>query len=283
MRAQRLRADIKDLSYLPESEIGDQLDGLLRSGKLADFMAHTVKAVELNPHILLAYAWVFYMALFSGGRFLRAALIEAGGEKAYFWKRQPLPVSNVTCPRRNSPPEVDTKAMAQFFLSSEAKNGVEPLHMSPGLRFFNFAGDKDGDDIKVEFKKRFSEVETLLTRDEKDHIIAEADRIFNFMVEIVLDMDGVMARVQNPKEVRDLRRHPMVANRDGTAVPDKVLIPAENQEKKAPGGRCPSKDPTPFMSESANKHLRSFWTDWLTSIVPMALCIVLTSWYYAVK
>ena len=62
---------------------------------------------------------------------------------------------------------------------------------TPGLQFFNFAGDEDGEGIKLEFKKRFKEVEALLTSGEKEDIITEAEYIFKFMVEIVNELDVI--------------------------------------------------------------------------------------------
>lgn len=52
------------------------------SPRLSAFLAHTRRSVAKNPHVLLAYAWVLYMALFSGGRFILATLESAGPE---FW------------------------------------------------------------------------------------------------------------------------------------------------------------------------------------------------------
>lgn len=52
------------------------------SPRLSAFLSHTRRSVAKNPHVLLAYAWVLYMALFSGGRFILATLESAGPE---FW------------------------------------------------------------------------------------------------------------------------------------------------------------------------------------------------------
>ncbi|KAK1828276.1 hypothetical protein QBC39DRAFT_265378 [Podospora conica] len=54
----------------------------LTSPRLAAFLSHTRRSVASRPHVLLAYAWVLYMALFSGGRFILATLESAGPE---FW------------------------------------------------------------------------------------------------------------------------------------------------------------------------------------------------------
>lgn len=74
IRAGRLREDIRTLSTYPEEKVDEQLRRIAGQGKLADFITHTKKSVAENPHVLIAYTWVLYMALFSGGRILRASL-----------------------------------------------------------------------------------------------------------------------------------------------------------------------------------------------------------------
>jgi hypothetical protein len=112
------------------------------------------------------------MALFSGGRYLRASLKTAGPD---FWLQSStkVPSDEYTGPG---------KAMTQ------------PLH-----QFFNFPGNEDGEDIKREFKKRIADVDNLISNKEKDEIVKEAQHIFNFMVGIVEDLDAVC----NTKGVQD--------------------------------------------------------------------------------
>jgi hypothetical protein len=193
--------------------------------------------------------------------------------------------------------------------------------MVPGLQFFNFAGDADGEDIKLEFKKRITEAEILLTRAEKEDIITEAEYIFKFMLEIVSDLDRVMAaRKENIMAIGESR--PLSASRDsGTVAHERLskrkkasLARQQNQRKPSyleilvdgpvakliqfrgtfptwnvvnPLGKRYSKEErgseTSRESESSAKdgwHSESLWTKWLTSLVPMVLCIVLGSWYY---
>lgn len=196
LRAGRLRADIRVLTGTPEHKIGEQLDAVARNGRLAAFMAHTTRSVDANPHVLLAYAWVLYMALFSGGRYLRASLKEAGGTND-FWYRDSSPVRPYSItqeakkPRRNSNCEADMKANPSR-PRSRTRSDSHASRMVPGLSFFNFVGEEDGEDIKREFKKRIAEAEVLLTEGEKEDIVQEAQDIFRFMVEMVEELDRVM-------------------------------------------------------------------------------------------
>ncbi|KAN0098505.1 heme oxygenase-like protein [Hyaloscypha variabilis] len=260
LRAQRLRTDIKDLTGFPESEIEGQLDISSGNGKLAEFVAHTKKTVGSSPHVLLAYAWVFYMALFSGGRYLRAALAEAGGEGTRFWALEP----SVT-------PVLEEHIADRSSARSKCQPGKRFVALIPGLQFFNFAGDFDGEDIKLEFKRRIAEVENLLTSGEKEHIIAEAENIFKYMVEIVLELDKVISlRTGGTLSVCEAGlNHPY----------DRVDIQKERVEQKPPSK--PQSKGGPASSPSNEKGTRYLpWKKWVTSLLPMVLCIVLTSWYY---
>jgi hypothetical protein len=64
--------------------------------------------------------------------------------------------------------------------------------MVPGLQFFHFLADADGEDIKVELEKRITETEILLTPGEKEDIITEAEESFKFMIKMVGELDSVL-------------------------------------------------------------------------------------------
>ena len=61
------------------------------------------------------------------------------------------------------------------------------------MQFFNFAGDEDGEDIKLEFKKIIMEAEILRTSGEKEDIITEAEYIFKSIVETVRELHSVVS------------------------------------------------------------------------------------------
>lgn len=276
LRTQRLGDDIRTLSGMSDSETQDLLDVVSRKGKLAEFITHTKKAVETNPHVLLAYAWVFYMALFSGGRYLRAALAEAGGEGAGFWVREsslaePFPVTKDAAarPRRSNTTKLDehTGSRPSSRSRSQYEKGVSTSIL--GLQFFNFVGDVDGEDIKLDFKKRVVEAEVLLTSEEKEDIIAEAENIFNFMVGVVLQLDSVMECTSTVETLSS----------STASVPPSQQ---DNVDSRPLGSDLSKGEPSSFMFGRGKdaKHLDSPRTKWLTSLVPMVLCILLTSWYY---
>jgi hypothetical protein len=63
--------------------------------------------------------------------------------------------------------------------------------------FFHFPGDEDGD-IKRCFKRCFTKAEALLSDQEKDDIVCEAQYIFAFLVELIGEMDHEqLSRRQN--------------------------------------------------------------------------------------
>ncbi|KAK3984801.1 hypothetical protein QBC44DRAFT_336362 [Cladorrhinum sp. PSN332] len=171
-RSESLLGDIGAMSGWSEEEVrgnvGKAAEG---SGRLKEFVAHINRSIEKNPEVLLAYAWVLYMALFSGGRFIRSSLEGAGVE---FWgkKSDPVPPLNIAC-------KIPT---------ASSSSGVDGLPLS----FFRFATPRDGEDLKIEFKKRFLACgESLLTQKERDRVVRESLCIFENMNLLVGQLDGV--------------------------------------------------------------------------------------------
>jgi hypothetical protein len=119
-------------------------------------VAHIRRSVSKQPHVLLAYAWVLYMALFSGGRFIRATLESAG---------------------------------AHGFWTDGRQERTVPVH-GP-LDFFHFPTPQDGEDLKHEFKQRLANMGTLLTEGERDDIVKEAICIFESMILVISQLDDV--------------------------------------------------------------------------------------------
>lgn len=156
VRSGRLK---KDLEYLLDLHSTD-LEVLLAkySGdKVAAFCTHIRKSVNEKPWTLVAYAWCFYMAVFSGGRWIRAGLLRAGDG---FW-----------------PPQTP-------------EDGI-PL-ADRGLSFWHFPGLHDGEDIKAEFKLRLEAAEHLFTDDQRVDVIEEAKNIFQLCAEVVYELDDMV-------------------------------------------------------------------------------------------
>lgn len=186
-RSNRLLADIRSLSGLSEDEVRKQVAAVSKSGELAEFTDHIKQAVGRNPHVLLAYSWVLYMALFSGGRYIRASLHAAGPA---FWTRSTVEeqLDTAESPAPRHPPYKSTKLDIDSF-------------NTPGLSFFNFRGDQDGEDIKIEFKKRFGQTESILNHQERQDIVQEAQMIFSYMISLVNDLDSMSREVAEQEKL----------------------------------------------------------------------------------
>ncbi|KAL8805205.1 MAG: hypothetical protein Q9182_002080 [Xanthomendoza sp. 2 TL-2023] len=120
--------------------------------RLEAFKQHIRKSLAHKPHLLIAYTWIFYMALFSGGRYIRSKLR-----------------IGFTSPH--------ISALSQRQLDEQA-----------GLSFWNFPGDLDGEDLKTDFKARIIALSDSLTETERDDIIAEGVHIMISLTGIVREV-----------------------------------------------------------------------------------------------
>lgn len=250
LRTGRLLADIRVLANIPDHKIDSRLAEIACSGPLSEFLAHTRAAVEASPHVLLAYAWVLYMALFSGGRYLRAALKEAGGDGTAFWDRASSPIRPYSIDDSFVPPRSTSRTHSPSE-SSTASTRPRPADHSPsrpsrsaaGLQFFNFVGSQDGEDLKTEFKKRIAEAEMLLTTREKDDVVLEAEHIFTYMIKLVHQLDIAMGTQEDDLETSatptsPARGRPLSASRDSVSVAKERIrrstLEREESEQRAP-------------------------------------------------
>ena len=170
MRADCLRADIRCLTGWSKDVVDEQIEIAAQKGNLKKLITHIKQSVGESPHVLLAYAWVLYMALFSGGRILRSSLEKAGPE---FWKTKCDPIMPLN------------KACAY----PDRSHATAP--MSERLRFFHFNTNQDGEDLKREFKRRLVEAEDLLTTSERARIVHEGIHVFENMIALVSQLDHV--------------------------------------------------------------------------------------------
>lgn len=117
-------------------------------------------AIRAKPHVVLAYAWVMYMALFNGGRIIRAQL---SGALPEFWE----------CSK--TPP-----------------NSEEGVHVtrSEHLQFWDFDDGRDGDNVKEELRKRVDTAAAQLTVSERVDVVDEAVRIYERLHELVDWLDA---------------------------------------------------------------------------------------------
>ncbi|KAB5550964.1 hypothetical protein GE09DRAFT_156627 [Coniochaeta sp. 2T2.1] len=167
LRSSRLRSDLRSLTGWSDPLLQSNLESTATStGRLGEVIAHIHRSASKHPHVLLAYAWVLYMALFSGGRFIRATLESAGTQEEGFW----------------------TSASSSSGMSNAKKVKV-PVH-GP-LDFFHFPTPQDGEDLKHEFKARLADVGRLLTAEERGHIVQEAVCIFENLILVINQLDDV--------------------------------------------------------------------------------------------
>ncbi|KAF1815659.1 heme oxygenase-like protein [Eremomyces bilateralis CBS 781.70] len=115
-----------------------------------------------KPHVLLAYAWTFYLAIFSGGRWIRSQLVASGPG---FWGADFDGESH---------PETDEKPCAQ-----ETK----------GLGLWCFEGGQDGEDIRAGFKSQFECIGNMLSEEQRVEVLEEAEVVFKACEDIVTELD----------------------------------------------------------------------------------------------
>lgn len=161
-RSGRLRRDLKTLTGLSETDLSVQLSQF-PGVKVQEYCAHIRKAVAQKPHVLVAYAWCYYMAVFSGGRWIRSELMKAGEG---FWR------------------------------GGEKRAGSDVPLGEAGLSFFSFPGTEDGEDIKAGFKERLAAAEDLFTAQEREEVVAEASEIFKYSTNLVRELDELLATSQ---------------------------------------------------------------------------------------
>ncbi|PSN65788.1 heme oxygenase-like protein [Corynespora cassiicola Philippines] len=161
-RSARLKADLESLTALHPTDLSVLL-AQYPGDKVGEFCLHMRRAVKQRPHVLVAYAWCFYMAVFSGGRWIRGELVK-GGEQ--FWRTN----------------------------TGIGAGGEETVSLGDkGLSFWNFDGELDGEDIKAEFKQRLALAEDLFTMDERIDVIEEAKTIFARCNGLVEELDSQLA------------------------------------------------------------------------------------------
>ena len=168
-RAGRLRRNLERLGANDKKEGGPRLKALIQ---------HITSSTSHKPHLLLAYTWLLYMALFSGGRYIRARLREAGRE---FW--------------------MTTRVEKEKEKEKGENIGIDEAVLS----FWNFDGEEDGEDSKVEFKQRFAEMEGWLTDEEREEVIQEAVYIMDSLLGVVKEISETVGS-KNPSR-RAAGRH----------------------------------------------------------------------------
>lgn len=188
MRTHRLKQDISDLTGWSDDVVQQQIEIVSKQSRLGEFVQHIHKAIENKPHVLVAYSYILFMALFAGGRFIRASL-EASGQE--FWDQVPSPVKPAKLPCQFvAKPAERASSLADDELSNISCHHAD--HTMP-LRFLHFKSAEDGEDLKREFKRRLLDLENILSDSEKHDIIQEGVCIFENMLRLVEQLDDVFS------------------------------------------------------------------------------------------
>lgn len=197
-RSGRIKNDLQYLSGLHPTDL-DVVLAQYPGEKVAEFCSHIRKSVGHKPHVLVAYAWCFYMAVFSGGRWIRGQLKEAGPD---FWTA-----------------ESRTKGKDSEVPSADK-----------GLSLWYFEGEDDGDSIKKAFNERLLLAETLFTSDERVDIIEEAKTIFRRCAELVHELDEKLGTdLQLLKQVKASQRHGQRAPPPSDDLKTHLVVPMVSQ------------------------------------------------------
>jgi len=184
LRDSRIRKDIEAMTGWSKDTVDQKIADVESRGPLGSFLEHIKKAIHDGPHVLIAYSYILYMALFSGGRFMRASLESAGEE---FWLQVPSPLRPNMLRCEMGHPEA-TDAYPQNDIARPSLQHPNP-HNS--LHFFNFPMSEDGEDLKREFKERLLAVECRLDPPEFSDVVEEGIKIFEHMLMVVEQLDHV--------------------------------------------------------------------------------------------
>ncbi|KAL8918367.1 MAG: hypothetical protein Q9208_007386 [Pyrenodesmia sp. 3 TL-2023] len=166
-RAKALENDIR--AFLPEPYRHPRRGSV---PKLEAFERHIEASLAQKPLLLVAYTWVFYMALFSGGRYIRSKLRAALG--------------------------------ASIESATSAKGD-----QAAGLSFWDFPGEHDGEDLKIEYKSRISAVSSQLTEQERADIVDEGVNIMILLTDVVREVAEVV-----PERALQLALETPISDRD---------------------------------------------------------------------
>lgn len=182
MRGDRLKADLKALTGWSDHVVDSQLEIASRTPALANMVDHMKVEIQNKPLLLITYTYIMYMALFAGGRFIRATLESTGDE---FWQTPLAPIKPTMQPCIPTPD-------FQENMNEEppTHNDSHKCHRLP-LSFFHFDTPHDGEDLKVEFKRRLRICEAALETKETHDVVQEATNIFEHMTSVVQQLESI--------------------------------------------------------------------------------------------
>lgn len=220
-RSDRLRADLKSITGWTDDILDLQINGVKGTGELSVFISHIKQVVRAKPHVLIAYSYNLFMALFAGGRFIRATLEKAGAE---FWQIVPETIKPTM-----QPCEADSSidsSLEQIEEDNHSKNLLP-------LRFWAFDSENDGEDLKQEYKSKMLQWESELAAEEREDILQESVYILESIGLLVGQLDAVCSAVQDEETpVVQIPMRPSLAGllggtQFGARLRDSLLIARE--------------------------------------------------------
>ncbi|KAI1377232.1 hypothetical protein F4677DRAFT_49089 [Hypoxylon crocopeplum] len=246
-RSAALHRDLASLTGGSPDLVTEKIaEAVAESSVVAAFIAHIKSATAAKPHVLVAYGFVLYMAIFSGGRFIRASL-ERVDRASGFW----VPLLTLAEPEAAGMPgrtyafaledgEGRIEAQERRRRDVLQWRGEEEGEMARPLDFFRFDTPADGEDLRTAFKARLAQFtapspllpttttdsgnassnssEDVLTTQEQDDITQEAQAIFVFMIRVVGELDEVCGTEYEEAAARASGRPLSLRSRDSVVV-----------------------------------------------------------------
>lgn len=198
LRAPRIKADIQAMTGWPDHIFQQQLllAAATTTTHLGSFTHHIHATVAAKPHVLLAYAYTLYLALLSGGTYIRAELRAL--EPTGFWDAVPAPV----LPGRVACWPEGRQQRQQRDSNDDEDEGEEEERRRLPLDFLDFDHDpclsaahrkQQTKRLKADFKARFAVADALLTEAERRDVVMEAGGIFRRLEGVVAQLDLLFA------------------------------------------------------------------------------------------
>lgn len=197
LRSARIKADISAMTGWTEEVVEEQMRAVGKTGRLGRFLFHTKRSINKKPHLILAYAYCLYLALLSGGYYIRNELALI---KTEFWQIVPAPIKPgmLACnkgPVKDGPPETYPTPASP----TKTQRQHDPRIKVP-LDFLDFDLDdsppaedrrQQVKSLKADFKQRFAESEQALNDVERDEIAKESICIFQNLILVVAQLDEI--------------------------------------------------------------------------------------------
>ncbi|KAL6875390.1 hypothetical protein HDV57DRAFT_510843 [Trichoderma longibrachiatum] len=214
-RSDRLRGDIRSMTGWSDEVLDRQIHTIKGTGQLSAFLSHIKQAVHAKPHVLIAYSYNLLMALFAGGRYIRASLEKAGSD---FWETVPEPIKPTMQPCEPRPGAAAAASVSPFSpleLTGDDGLGTHSPHASSCdefLQFWHFDSPEDGEDFKRDYKERLLGWEDTLTSGEREDILQESVIILESIGQIVGQLDDVCSDEREEGKSDLMARRPSLAS-----------------------------------------------------------------------